>query len=85
MRRANGEISSDEDLNEDLSKYPVVEACAICEGELKTPIVTKCNHFFCEKCAVDQYKKSPLCYICSKSTNGTFSDGRGILKKNRDR
>ncbi|KAI5631446.1 zinc finger c-x8-C-x5-C-x3-H type (and similar) domain-containing protein [Phthorimaea operculella] len=62
------EIHSDEEL-------PF--KCFICRNSFTDPVVTKCKHYFCEKCALDNYKKSTRCFICNTQTNG-------ILKKRRD-
>ena len=29
-----------------------------------TPVVTRFKHYFCEKCALDNYRKSQRCFEC---------------------
>ncbi|KAG0349049.1 hypothetical protein BG004_002249 [Podila humilis] len=60
------ESSSDED-----DEVPF--ACLICREEFKHPVVTKCNHYFCEKCALKRYAKTPKCAACQTPTGGLFN------------
>ncbi|XP_029671406.1 E3 ubiquitin-protein ligase RNF113A [Formica exsecta] len=64
------EIESDED------NLPF--KCFICRNSFTDPVVTKCKHYFCEKCALEQYKKSTRCYVCNTQTNGTFNPAKEI-------
>ncbi|KAK8397637.1 hypothetical protein O3P69_004431 [Scylla paramamosain] len=47
--------------------------CFICRQSFEDPIVTKCKHYFCEKCALDNFKKTRRCFVCSEDTGGIFS------------
>lgn len=74
--------------DEDESKYEISDdddklpfKCFICRNSFTDPIVTKCKHYFCEKCALDNYKKSARCYICSKQTHGVFNPAKEIISK----
>ncbi|XP_014245619.1 RING finger protein 113A [Cimex lectularius] len=69
----NYEIDSDDD------QLPF--KCFICRESFVNPIVTKCRHYFCEKCALDQYKKSTRCFICNTQTNGVFNPAKEIIEK----
>lgn len=72
------EIHSDEEL-------PF--KCFVCREGFTNPVVTKCKHYFCEKCALEQYKKSTRCFICNAQTGGVFNPAKELeakLKK-RDR
>ncbi|XP_064617598.1 E3 ubiquitin-protein ligase RNF113A-like [Liolophura sinensis] len=69
----NYEISSDE---EDLPF-----ACFLCRKPFKDPVVTKCQHYFCEKCALDHYKKSKRCFVCNQQTNGIFNPAKELMAK----
>lgn len=55
--------------------------CFICRNTFKDPIVTKCRHYFCEKCALGHYKKSTRCYICNQQTHGVFNPAKDIIAK----
>lgn len=69
----NYEISSeDEDL-------PF--KCLICRKSFVNPIVTKCKHYFCEKCALERYKKSRRCFVCNEQTNGIFNHAKELMSK----
>ncbi|CAG8478452.1 1299_t:CDS:2 [Cetraspora pellucida] len=56
-------------------------ACIICRQEYKNPVVTRCGHYFCEKCALQNFAKSPKCYACGASTNGIFNTAKSLLQK----
>ncbi|XP_047523732.1 E3 ubiquitin-protein ligase RNF113A isoform X2 [Pieris napi] len=66
------EIHSDEEL-------PF--KCFICRESFKDPVVTRCKHYFCEKCALQQYKKSQRCFICNAQTGGVFNPAKEIEEK----
>eukprot|EP00735_Rhodelphis_limneticus_P007529 TRINITY_DN20092_c0_g1::TRINITY_DN20092_c0_g1_i1::g.15698::m.15698 TRINITY_DN20092_c0_g1::TRINITY_DN20092_c0_g1_i1::g.15698 ORF type:complete len:352 (+),score=64.79,sp/Q8GX84/C3H1_ARATH/42.47/5e-75,zf-CCCH/PF00642.19/8.8e-10,zf-C3HC4_2/PF13923.1/1.2e-08,zf-C3HC4_3/PF13920.1/1.9e-08,zf-RING_5/PF14634.1/4.1e-05,zf-RING_2/PF13639.1/7.2e-05,zf-C3HC4/PF00097.20/0.00047,zf-C3HC4_4/PF15227.1/0.0064,zf-RING_UBOX/PF13445.1/0.028,zf-P11/PF03854.9/3.7 TRINITY_DN20092_c0_g1_i1:62-1057(+) len=68
----DGEASDDDDL-------PF--ACFICRESFVNPIVTKCMHYFCEKCAFEHHKKSKRCFICNEQTFGLFNTAHKLLEK----
>ncbi|KAL1502102.1 hypothetical protein ABEB36_007296 [Hypothenemus hampei] len=73
---------SDEDkkyeIPSDDEEIPV--KCIICQKDFVDPVVTKCKHYFCEKCALDHYKKSMRCFICNVQVT-TFNPARALLVK----
>ncbi|XP_077279036.1 RING finger protein mdlc isoform X2 [Temnothorax americanus] len=69
------EIDSDED------NLPF--KCFICRNSFTDPVVTKCKHYFCEKCALEQYRKSTRCYICNTQTNGTFNPAKELVARTK--
>lgn len=63
-------------------------ACIICKGPYKSPIVTRCGHYFCEACALKRYRKDPGCAACGSGTNGVFNAAKKLnklLEKKRER
>lgn len=44
-------------------------------------IPCRCKHYFCEKCALAQYKKSQRCIICSQQTNGIFNPAKELIAR----
>lgn len=66
-------------------------ACFICRKEFVNPVVTpscrcsllmrSCGHYFCEKCAIEQFRKTPKCFICGKNTNGCFNKATEIIER----
>ncbi|XP_073964589.1 RING finger protein mdlc [Choristoneura fumiferana] len=61
--------------------------CFICRSSFTDPVVTRCKHYFCEKCALENYKKSTRCFICNAQTSGVFNPAKELeakLKKNSD-
>ncbi|CAL1542888.1 unnamed protein product [Lymnaea stagnalis] len=69
----NYEISSDEE------DFPF--KCFICRNSFKDPVVTKCKHYYCEKCALEHYKKSKRCFVCSEPTGGIFNPAKELMSK----
>lgn len=55
--------------------------CFICRSSFTDPVVTKCKHYFCEKCALENYKKSTRCFICNAQTNGMFNPAKELETK----
>lgn len=55
--------------------------CFICRGPFVDPVMTRCSHYYCEKCALSHYRKSKRCYICSKQTSGVFTPARRLMQK----
>lgn len=83
---SNQEGDSDGD---DPSKYEIKEdddnflpfKCLICRDSYVNPVMTKCKHYFCEKCALAHYKKSTKCFVCEKQTGGFFDPATVIIEK----
>ncbi|CAK4033809.1 Pre-mRNA-splicing factor cwc24 [Lecanosticta acicola] len=81
----------DEDMDEEekmLQQIPF--ACIICKESYKSPMVTKCGHYFCEKCATNRYmkEKKKTCAACGTDTGGSFGVARklkDLLEKKRKR
>lgn len=67
---------SDSDSEDDLPF-----SCYICRSEYKAPVVTRCGHYFCEKCALTRYKKNPTCAVCGTGTSGIFNTAKKITQR----
>nr|CAG4638590.1 EOG090X09Q6 [Cyclestheria hislopi] len=74
--------------DEDMSKYEIPSdeedlpfKCFICRESFKSPVVTKCKHYFCEQCALKQYRKSQRCYVCGKQTFGVFNPAKQLMER----
>ena len=54
LRLIKGEVSDNDadELAEALSQYPLPEYCPLCSELLNKPVMTKCEHIFCEACAL---------------------------------
>lgn len=61
-----------------LEKIPF--ACIICKESYKTPVITKCGHYFCESCALKRYRKDPTCAACGEKTGGVFRAAKNLQK-----
>lgn len=76
----------DEDDEKLLESIPF--ACIICKKPYSNPIITKCNHYFCEACALKRYRKDPSCANCGTGTGGVFNVAKKLnrlLEKKRER
>nr|CAB3265621.1 zinc finger protein 183 [Phallusia mammillata] len=69
----NWKVSDDED--------DLPFKCFICRESFKAPVVTKCKHYYCEKCALDHYRKSKRCFVCGAQTSGVFNPAKEIVAK----
>lgn len=59
-------------------------SCRLPWGECKSdPVVTKCKHYFCEKCALknNSAKNGGKCAVCGVPTQGIFNHASEIVKK----
>jgi len=77
-RGKNGEEEEEGDDDALLEGIPF--ACLICREGYKEPIVTRCGHYFCEKCALGRYRKDPSCAACGSGTGGVFNVAKGLKK-----
>jgi len=84
LEYANGVYDKED---QDPSKYQVPEEdnlpfkCFICRNSFINPVVTKCKHYFCEKCALDHHRKSTRCALCSAQTFGIFNPAKDISRR----
>jgi RING finger protein 113A len=44
-------------------------------------VITKCQHYFCEQCALKHHQRNPRCFVCEVPTNGLFNVAKDIIKK----
>jgi len=70
--------------NIELDVVDVPFACHICRGPFKEPIVTSCNHYFCESCIMKRFHNAlSSCPICSKDTEGVFNYPQKLYAKKK--
>ena len=50
-------------------------------AETRDPVVTRCKHYFCERCALAHNAKSNKCAACEQPTNGIFNVATDIDRK----
>jgi RING finger protein 113A len=41
----------------------------------------RCGHYFCEKCAIEHFRKSPKCFACGQTTHGVFAVAKDLITK----
>ena len=84
----SGRTGEKEDEDEEALLESIPFKCIICKEGYKTPIVTKCGHYFCESCALQRYRKNPSCAACGAGTGGVFNVAKKLnrlLEKKRER
>ncbi|KAH7730659.1 zinc finger protein [Aphelenchoides avenae] len=64
-------VSSEDDEDDEL---PLLASSA--RSRSKT-----CKHYFCEKCALEHYRKSKKCFVCNVKTEGVFNAARELMAK----
>ncbi|EEY15868.1 pre-mRNA-splicing factor cwc-24 [Verticillium alfalfae VaMs.102] len=77
-------VADDDNEEEDAMLENIPFACIICREPYKSPVVTRCGHYFCEPCALKRYRKDPTCAACGSGTSGVFNSA-SRLKKLLDR
>ena len=55
-------------------------ACFICRNGFRDPVVTRCGHFFCLRCAMAHNLKGPQCAACGGNTRGIFNEAKGLKR-----
>ncbi len=55
-------------------------ACFICRKGFTDPVVTRCGHYFCLRCAMAQNAKGPQCAACGGNTRGIFNEAKGLKR-----
>jgi RING finger protein 113A len=86
--RAKNSRTHECDSDDDDKKYEIHSdeddlpfKCLICRKSFVNPIMTKCNHYFCEKCALERFKKTTRCFVCSAQTSGVFNPARKLMER----
>ena len=46
-----------------------------------SPVMTKCQHYFCEDCALKQAAKTKRCFVCAENTGGIFNVCKPLQEK----
>lgn len=83
-RVAKGETVSDDESDYEISEDEETPfACYICRQPFEDPIKTSCNHFFCKKCAMKSYTKTPGCRVCGENTEGIFMAATEIIRRQK--
>ncbi|KAH1001192.1 E3 ubiquitin-protein ligase RNF113A [Dendroctonus ponderosae] len=66
------------EINFDEEELPF--KCVICRASFVNPVVTRCKHYFCEKCALERYKKTMRCFVCNAQVT-TLNPARNLITK----
>ncbi|KAK4787484.1 hypothetical protein SAY86_011317 [Trapa natans] len=76
-----GVDDGDENEEDDEDEEGLPFACFICRQRFVDPVMTKCNHYFCEHCALKHHAKNKKCFVCNTPTLGIFNAAHEIRKK----
>lgn len=86
--RSSDRLAGTSQENYEIQPEPEEElpfACHICREPFTNPVVTKCEHYFCEKCALESYKKNNKCPVCDAPTQGIFNVAHKLIAKLKQR
>jgi len=92
LARASGEVGEEDDDDDDAAAAAAAAAandglpfaCHICRKPFTEPVVTQCNHYFCQACIfVHVRENTPACPICSKDTGGVFNHPAKLISKKK--
>lgn len=76
----DGDVKQEDQIPEDGLPF----ACHLCRDYFKSPVVTNCGHYFCQKCILDHVRNTGVaCPICEKDTNGVFNEPTKLITKKR--
>jgi RING finger protein 113A len=67
------ETTNGDGEDDDGAKDAMPFACHICRQPFTNAVVTSCKHYFCQKCALKRFKKTPRCAVCGDNTRGIFN------------
>ncbi|OAA63364.1 ccch and ring finger protein [Niveomyces insectorum RCEF 264] len=70
----------DDDDDEEAMLRDIPFACIICRKSYTQPVVTRCGHYFCERCALERYRRDPTCAACGAATTGVFNNAKRLTK-----
>lgn len=84
-------VNDDNNIEDDIHKYEIKDLnnedddipfkCIICRESFKNPVVTKCKHYFCEKCFINHNKRNSKCFACGTETQGIFFVAKEVLQR----
>ena len=77
---AKSSAEDDEEAADEAMLENIPFACILCKEPYTNPIMTKCGHYFCEKCALNRYRRNPSCAACGAGTGGVFNGAKGLKK-----
>lgn len=90
LARASGELGvEDQEEEEDRAAAAAAMdglpfACHLCRNPFTDPVVTNCNHYYCQQCIMTHVQReSSACPICGKDTGGVFNHPSKLLSKKR--
>ena len=91
-KKTGKDEESENDDDDDPNKYVIAGVnssddedlpfkCIICKSSYVNPVVTKCKHYFCEKCFIQHNKKTTKCFACKQQTMGIFFVAKELIER----
>ena len=81
LQKFMGKTEEDDEPHED-DGLPF--ACYLCRAHFKEPVVTTCQHYFCQACIIKHVQaESNKCPICQTDTHSVFNEPSKLLSKLR--
>lgn len=71
QKNAQNNADNNDTTNQNGEDLPF--ACLICRNPFVNPVKTACAHYFCESCALKEFRKKTTCFACKKETQGIFT------------
>jgi len=84
-RRAEERLSGGPKKEQEEKEDDLPIACYLCKNPFTNPVVTRCNHYFCEKCALDHHSKNKKCFVCNEPTLGIFNHPKKLVAKLKEK
>ncbi|VVB06876.1 unnamed protein product [Arabis nemorensis] len=73
------ETLKEEEDDDDNDALPLT--CSICNQPFLNPVVTKCQHYFCETCGFKHDMENDKCFVCNQPTLGVYDTAMEIKGK----
>ena len=84
LEASRGGKTSSTDNNATMAEDGLPFACHLCRNPFDEPVVTACQHYFCEKCIMSHVRnQSDACPICQKETHRVFNEPTKLIAKKR--
>ena len=84
VNKMTGQVASDDADRKIATDDGLPFACFLCREHFKQPVVTTCNHYFCESCIMNHVRNvSEKCPICEQDTGSLFNQPTKLVAKKR--
>lgn len=74
-------VKRDDSTTDEIDNDGLPFACFICRQGFNKPVMTLCEHYFCEDCALARMEKEGTCAVCKKQMRGTLNAATKLVEK----